>query len=121
LRINVIGTMTNKFLEIKFEVRESLSEEESKKNKKSSKITDEMMTQFEYSALLQRNAKRIKFGGEIKVDDWKGPFDPISIAKLEIEQRVAPFVIVRLIPDGSKRKGYYEEIWHLKHMDIRDC
>lgn len=103
------------------EIRETSTYSTSFEKKKTSKVTDPMMTPFEYAKLLQIDAVRIRKGGELKIDDWTGPFDPIAIAKCEIEQRVAPYEIVRKIPDGTKELGYYEEVWDIKHMDIRDC
>ena len=46
--------------------------------------------------------------------------DPIEIAKYEIEQRVAPLIIQRHIPDISKPEGYRIEEWTLKELDICD-
>ena len=52
--------------------------------------------------------------------EWDGPYDPIAIAKREIELRVVPLVVVRRIPDLKSPLGYKEEIWELKNLDIRD-
>lgn len=83
------------------------------------KITDAMLTQYEYSALLSTRAKQIATGSPIKVK-WNTSFNPIEIAKLEIEQRVVPLTIIRKIPDSDEPLGYYEEKWNIKDLDIRD-
>lgn len=89
------------------------------KSKKHTKVTDPLMTPFEYSKLLSSRAYQISQGFPLKVE-WNGPYDPINIAKYEIEQRVCPFIIERRIPDASRDCGYRIEEWSLKEMDIRD-
>jgi DNA-directed RNA polymerase subunit K/omega len=83
------------------------------------KVTDAMLTQYEYSALLSTRARQIATGSPIKVK-WNNPFNPIEIAKLEIEQRVVPLTIIRKIPDSNESLGYYEEKWNIRELDIRD-
>lgn len=89
------------------------------KSKKHTKVTDPLMTPFEYAKLLSSRAYQISQGYPLKVD-WNGLYDPINIAKYEIEQRVCPLVIERRIPDASRDCGYRVEEWSLKEMDIRD-
>ncbi len=109
---------------IKIEIRETtdtLSTESRGKTRKA-KVTDPVMNAFEYAKLLEENAKRLKIGGILKVDDIppeiENEKDPlkklVALAKYEIEQRVAPFEIVRHLPDGRI------ENWSLKEMDITD-
>lgn len=90
-------------------------------NKNKSKTpskTDNVLTPYEYARWLSGRAKQIAAGMPPYIK-WDGPFDPIAIAKKEIEQRAGSLVIVRKIPDGSKQ-GYTEEIIELKNVDIRD-
>ena len=87
--------------------------------KKSGTVTDPLMTPFEYARLLACRAKQISVGMPLHIE-WKGSFDPIAIAKCEIEQRVGSLVIVRKIPDASKPSGFHDEIWGLEDLDIRD-
>jgi DNA-directed RNA polymerase subunit K/omega len=88
--------------------------------KKSNKVTEPYMTQYEYARILGFRATQIKLGYPPKIE-YEGPFDPIYITKLEIESRVAPVVIIRHIPDSSQPSGFRKEIWDLKDMHIRDC
>lgn len=89
------------------------------KKKKNTKVTDPIMTPYEYAKLLSVRAKQLSVGSPLKVE-WNGPYDPINIAKYEIEQRVCPLIIERHIPDASRPLGYRIEEWSLKDMDIRD-
>lgn len=86
---------------------------------KSSKVTDNVTTPYEYARLLSAQAKLIAYG-QPPLIEWDGPFDPIAIAKLQIEQRLGSLVIVRKIPDASKPGLYREEIHDIRNMDIRD-
>ena len=105
------------FLEIEFI---DSTDSKSSKQKKSHMVTDSLLTPYEYARLLSCRAKQIEAGYEIQVE-WKGIFDPISIAKVEIEQRVVPLSIVRHIPDNTKLSGFRDETWDLKDLDIRNC
>ncbi len=97
------------------------SSESHQKKRKAGKVTDAVLTPYEYTRLLQCRAKQISFGMELKVEWENKPYDPIAIAKYEIEQRVVPLLVVRKIPDASKVSGFREEVWNIKDMDIRDC
>jgi len=103
------------YLEIEF--RESSTS--CTRKKKSGTVTDPVMTPFEYARLLSCRAKQLAAGYPPHVE-WTGSYDPIAIAKYEIEQRVSTLVIVRKIPDASKPSGFRDEIWELKDLDIRD-
>jgi len=91
---------------------------ERKIEKKRDKLTDNVITPYEYARLLSAKAKLIAAGVPPSVK-WDGPFDPIAIAKKEIEQRAGTLIIIRKIPGGSSQ-GFTEEEWDLKHLDIRD-
>ena len=94
--------------------------EKSEKSKgKVSKVTDNVLTPYEYARLLSAMAKLLAAGFPPQVE-WDGPFDAIAIAKKQIEQRVGTLVVVRRIPDLSKPGGFREEVWDLKSLDIRD-
>jgi DNA-directed RNA polymerase subunit K/omega len=99
-----------------FEIQVKESPIEKKKRPKSSiddKLTDAVLTPYEYARLLSCRSKQIANGYPLEVK-WDEPFDPIKIAKYEIEQRVVPLYIERKLPDGRI------EVWSLKDMDIRD-
>jgi len=108
------------FIEIECYDTESTSYPSFRGNKKKSdKVTDPLMTPFEYARLLSCRAKQIAAGMPLHIE-WKGQFDPIAIAKSEIEQRLGTLVIIRKIPDVSKPSGFRDEMWELSEMDIRD-
>ena len=108
--------MQDEFLDIRYVDSETHSV--SRKDK-SSKVTDAVTTPYEYARLLSAQAKLISVGQPILVD-WDGPFDPIAIAKKQIEQRLGTLVIVRKIPDSSNPRGYREETHDIRDLDIRD-
>ena len=83
------------------------------------KITDNTMTPHEYTRLVGLRAEQLKMGKK-PVINWAGDFDPISIAKSEVKQRVVPIVIIRKIPDCNSKTGFRDEIWNPKDMNIRD-
>jgi DNA-directed RNA polymerase subunit K/omega len=89
------------------------------KTKLDDKVTDPVLNQYEYARLLSCRSKQLSLGFSYEVE-WNEPFDPIKIARHEIEQRVVPLFIERKIPDASEPNGYRIEIWDLKDMDIRD-
>jgi DNA-directed RNA polymerase subunit K/omega len=103
------------FLEITF-VDESKSE---KKTKRAQKVTDHVITPFEYTKILECRAKQL-YVGYPPLIEWEGNYDPIAIAKREIEQRLSTLLIVRRIHDPRKPQGFREEVWSLKNLDLRD-
>ena len=80
---------------------------------KSTKLTSQYMTRYEYSECLSYRAILIAAGHPPLVD-CKGIYDPIEIAKQEILSRKVPLVIVRTLPNGTKER------WAIKDMNIRD-
>ena len=89
---------------------------------RSTKVTDNLITPYEYARLLSHRATELKLGFKPMIE-WNESYDPIAIAKREIELRVVPLVVVRRIPGGDSKKnklGYKEEIWELKNLNIRD-
>jgi len=106
--------MSNEFIEIDYveNVRLRITKDD--------KVTDSTMTPNEYIRLIACRARQLKVGVK-PVIKWTERFDPIAIAKEEINQRVIPLVIIRKIPDNRHTRGFREEIWEVKDMDIRDC
>lgn len=86
---------------------------------RSTKLTDNLITPYEYARLLMHRATELKLGYKPMIE-WNDSYDPIAIAKREIELRVVPLVVVRRIPDLKSGLGYKEEIWELKNLNIRD-
>lgn len=103
----------DEFIEIDYVDSSAQSMGVPQKSAKSNKLTDNVITPFEYARLLSATAKGIAAGIPYTVE-WDGPFDPIAIAKKVIEQRSGSLVIERVLP------GSPNEIWDLKHLDIRD-
>lgn len=89
-------------------------------SKSNNKVTDSLLTPFEYTRILQFRAKRLALGDPPKIK-WPYPFDPIAITKAEIDQQIIPVILIRKIPDNSYVEGYREELWDIKNMDVRDC
>lgn len=86
---------------------------------RSTKVTDNLITPYEYAKLLSHRATELKLGFKPMIE-WNDSYDPIAIAKREIELRVVPLVVVRRIPCLKSCSGYKEEIWELKNLNIRD-
>jgi len=106
------------FLEINY-VEDSDTQSIVYQEKRSKKVTDNLLTPYEYAKILSRRATELRMGYEPAIE-WNGSYDPIAIAKREIELRVVPLVVIRKIPNLKNSSGYKEEIWDLKNLDIRD-
>jgi DNA-directed RNA polymerase subunit K/omega len=106
------------YVDVKYKKCNKNKKNNVKDKKKKEKLTDNVITPYEYARLLSAEAKQIAAGMPFSVK-WDGPFDPIGIAKKVIEQSAGILVIIRKIPDGSIQ-GFEEEVWDLKHLDIRD-
>ncbi|HMP28200.1 MAG TPA: hypothetical protein PKD85_01285 [Saprospiraceae bacterium] len=72
------------------------------------KKTTPYMSQYEYCALISARAGFITNTGE--VPKVKGEFDPIIIAKKEVDEHLVTLIIRRRFPDGSS------EDWRPKDM-----
>jgi DNA-directed RNA polymerase subunit K/omega len=83
------------------------------------KVTDPVITSYEYTRLLICRSAMIQWGSPPLIE-WNQPFDPIAIAKKEIEERKSTLIIQRCIPDGTKEAGFYPENWEIKNLNIRD-
>ena len=83
------------------------------------KVTDAVTTPYEYSAIIYKRALMLMMGEPSKLK-WDGPYDPIGIAKKEVEDGIIPVTLTRKIPDGSYDMGYREETWDIKELNIRD-
>ena len=85
----------------------------------SERITDSTITPNKYVRVLCRRTKQLQIGARPTIE-WKDRFDPIAIAKEEINQRRIPLVINRKIPDVTHETMFRDEIWEVKEMNIRD-
>ena len=87
-----------------------------KKVKRDVKKTSPYIDKYEYTRLIAVRAQQISQGiGELsKPKIETDVVDPISIAKMELSQRVFPLILVRTLFDGTK------EEWNPNEMNIRD-
>lgn len=98
-------------LELKTE--DNFFEEDAKKVSKfvdkDKRITKNLMTIYERVRLLGERAKQLSLGAKpmIKNIENKGPKE---IAKLELEQKVIPLIIIRTLPNGLKEKWFVNEL-----------
>lgn len=98
-------------LELKTE--DNFFEEDAKKVSKfvdkDKRVTKNLMTIYERVRLLGERAKQISLGAKpmIKNVENKGPKE---IAKLELEQKVIPLIIIRTLPNGLKEKWFVNEL-----------
>ena len=98
-----------------FKVEDDFFEEEDKKlpifvdNDK--RITKKFMTIYERVRLLGVRAKQLSLGAKPMIRNAENQ-DPKTIAKLELENKVMPLIIIRTLPNGQKEK------WKVSELDI---
>jgi len=73
------------------------------------RITLPKLTKYERVRLIGTRAKQISLGAKILIKHTEG-LSPIEIAKLEVEQRMVPMKIKRILPDNTV------EIWKLSEL-----
>ena len=77
------------------------------------RISLNVLTKFERVHIIGYRASQLQYGIVpilIPFDPDKEVYDPIEIATKELEAKVLPFIIERLLPHGKK------EYWHLKEL-----
>lgn len=74
------------------------------------RITLPKLTKYEKVRLIGARAKQISLGAKVMVKNTKG-LNPIDIAKLELELKMIPMKIKRILPNNSV------EIWKLSELD----
>ena len=74
------------------------------------RITLPKLTKYERVRLIGTRAKQISLGAKVMVKNTKG-LNPIEIAKLELEEKMIPMKIKRILPDNKV------EIWKLSELD----
>lgn len=77
------------------------------------RITQCILTEYEYSECIGLRASLIERGGKIFCD-YTGLTNPIDIAKKEFKEKKAPLVLVRRIRDVNNNR--IVEKWHLSKM-----
>ena len=98
-------------LELKTE--DTFFEEDNKKVSKfvtdDKRITKNYMTIYERVRLLGERAKQISLGAKPMVKNVDN-LGPKEIARLELEQKVLPLIIIRTLPNGLKEKWRVNEL-----------
>ena len=74
------------------------------------RITLPKLTKYEKVRLIGTRAKQISLGAKVMIKNTKG-LNPIEIAKLELEEKIIPMKIKRILPDNKV------EIWKLSELD----
>jgi DNA-directed RNA polymerase I, II, and III subunit RPABC2 len=74
------------------------------------RITLPKLTKYEKVRLIGTRAKQISLGAKVMVKNTKG-LNPIEIAKLELEEKMIPMKIKRILPDNKV------EIWKLSELE----
>ena len=69
------------------------------------------MTKYEKSSIISRRAEDIARGEMLMIKD-PGTSDPIKIAKMELEQKIIPYKVIRTLPNGDVEK------WSVKDLII---
>lgn len=77
------------------------------------RITSPYMTKYERARILGTRAVQISMCAPIMIE-IENEFDPLEIAKKELNEKKIPFVIKRRLPDGSV------ELWPIQDLIITD-
>ena len=77
----------------------------------SNRITYPRLTKYEKVRLIATRAKQISLGAKVMIKNTTGLL-PIDIAKLELEHKMIPMKIKRILPDNTV------EIWKLSDLDV---
>jgi len=79
----------------------------------SKRITFPKLTKYEKVRLIGTRAKQISLGAKVLIKNTNG-LNPIEIAKLELNERMIPMKIKRILPDNKV------EIWKLSELEIEN-
>jgi DNA-directed RNA polymerase subunit K/omega len=71
-----------------------------------------ILTRYEYAHILGARAAQLEAGSETFLKEKPAVYDCYVHAKLELEQKVLPFIIQRPLPNGSC------EYWKLSDLEI---
>ena len=77
----------------------------------SQRITLPKLTKYEKVRLIATRAKQISLGAKVMVKNTSG-LNAIDIAKLELEHKMIPMKVKRVLPDNRV------EIWKLSELDL---
>lgn len=77
----------------------------------SKRITKKFMTIYERVRILGERAKQISLGAKPLIKGTEN-LDPKIVAKMELEKKIIPLVIIRPLPNGQKEK------WRVSELEI---
>jgi len=77
------------------------------------RVTKNFMTVYERVRLLGERAKQISLGAKPMIKNVQH-LNPKEIAKLELEHKVLPLIIIRTLPNGLKEK------WKISELEINN-
>jgi len=93
------------------EIYDEKKEEPSVVVEASQRITLPKLTKYEKVRLIGTRAKQISLGAKVMIKNTMG-MNSIDIAKLELEHKMIPMKVKRILPDNKI------EIWKLSELDI---
>ena len=80
---------------------------------KSERITDDFMSFYEYVRALCIRSKQIMLGSKIMLKDGellRKKYTPKEIAKMEIDNKCCPLIIIRELPNGNVERWSINEL-----------
>ena len=77
----------------------------------SKRITKKYMTIYERVRVLGERAKQLSLGAKPLIKGAEN-MDPKIVAKMELEKKVIPLIIIRTLPNGQKEK------WRVSELEI---
>ena len=79
------------------------------------RITKRILTKYEYVRLLSERTSQLSEGALPMIDNVKD-LDYKEIARLEIENKVIPLIIERVLPNGLKERFKINELELKKYI-----
>lgn len=94
-----------------FEDEENDKKEKSIYVKPDERVTKPFLFEFERVRILGERARQLSLGAKPMLKNIDN-FDPKLIAKMELEQKVIPLIILRELPDGRIEKWKVSELFY---------
>jgi len=100
-----------------FEAEDDFSDDDDKNVDKTqyadpnNRVTKNFMTIYERVRLLGERAKQLSLGAKPMIKNVES-MNPKDVAKLELENKVIPLIIIRTLPNGVKEK------WKVSELEI---
>jgi DNA-directed RNA polymerase subunit K/omega len=77
----------------------------------SKRVTKKYMTIYERVRILGERAKQLSLGAKPLIKGVEN-MDPKTVARMELEKKVIPLIIIRTLPNGQKEK------WRVSELEI---